>query len=614
MKRHLTHKETKQFWIIETQENSHTINEGTIGEEGTFTTTEFRRSYEIYDDVRKRVKTKFKEGYEFFVKIPDNLFSDLDGYQEDEKGGPFILVDFDNKAEIAEKMDKALQYVKAYLNSGIRSVYNIDDDIIFFREKKTGEKTVYESVDFFERAFKLYPDLEEKLVEWLDFAISIQGVHTDYGKGSYLFEDVALTLLNHDKKHIDRFLAYLHTWDWDHETDDESYIFEHLIGKYGATSDESLKVIAARRLSLAGQHGSELELDEYFEDVDEKTLDRFFQFMMLDLLVTNRGKENKRLTDPNHKAHHQEAKQTVEYYIEGILTELGIGFDKDRMIMAVANIDRNNPYKLSDILNPNYKIPLSAPFCITLGHKETANKNYPESIAYFSRAIEKDPNPSDASDAFLGRGFAHYCANDMKNAELDWLKTIEVNPKSITANRNLIEIYNVHLPNYPKALHHANQLMALSSKPNLTDFIHRGSIYELMGDTEKAEQDYQKGLTSTSISDHLTYVELKIIFNQFEKAYQTLQNKEVINDQKSGFVNYFVIAQILECITLIGLNKDYKKEKKALEQTFKDGAVYNKWSFQVIENWLDKGTLNPEQTTAIKTLISFVEENRSTNY
>ena len=619
MKRHLIHKETNQFWIIETQLNNqrkaYIIRTGTIGDEDlpekcTSTTTKFDSKYKVKDSLKSKVNEKLKEGYQYFIDIPENLFTDIGDDHDKEGSGPFVVVDFEDKAAVASILEKGLQYVKNYLRSGIRSIERIDFELIYFKEKKTGETPLYQHVDFFDEALKRYPDLEDKVIEWLDYANGLYGIFTEDGRGSYLFEEVASALLSHDKKHIDRFIAYLRTWDWDHETDEESYIFEMLIDRYGPTSDEALKVMAARRLSTAGQHGSELELNEYLEEADQATLDRFFQFMMLDLQFDNYGHPNKRLNDPSHAAYHHEAKQTVDYYIGPILEELGVPCDNDRLVMAVANIDPKNPHKLSDIQNSDYEIPLGAAFCIKLGHEETKKKNYPASIDYFSKAIEKEP---ENANAFLGRGFAHFCADDVKQAELDWLKSLELYPQSITSNRNLVEVYSIHLPDYPKALKHANQLINLGTPPKMGDYIQRGSIYELMGEPEKAEIDYKKGLTSTSISDHLNYAELKIAFNQFEAAHQALQNEKVIKPQKKT-TNYMVIALLLECIALIGLNKDYTKEKIVLERYFTGETVYNKWNFQLLKDWLAKDDLNAEQKEAVQGLIAFVEEKRSMNY
>ncbi len=608
MKRHLIHKEENQFWMIETADKSHTITEGKIGKKGTSQTTDFTSNYKVRDDVSDKVKAKIRAGYEFFIPIPDNLFTELGENQE--HNGPFIVVDFDNKKEVIEKLEKGLQYIKDYLESGVTSFKRIDSDLVWFREKSEDIKMMYQEVDFFDKVLEIYPDLETKVMEWLDFAISIRGIHTEYGQGSYLFQDVASALLKHDKKHLDKFLAYLHTWDWDHETDDESELIEDLIVRYRATSEEGLKLIAARRLSLAGQHGNELELNEYLEDVDEETINRFFQLMMLNLLKDNHGQENKRLTDPTNAAHYREAKQTVDYYISDILSELGIDFDEERMVMAVANIDKNNPHHLTDILNPDYDIPLSTPFCITLGHEETKKRDLPKSIQYFSQAIEQDPQ---SADAFLGRGYAHYCANDLKSAEQDWVKSLELFPDSITSKRNLIEVYMIHSPDYPKALKLVNQLIDRQSYYKAGDYIRRGGIYELMGEMEKSEEDYQKGLTSREMGDHLNYVEFKIFLNQFEKAHKVLKNRKIIKKQKTT-TNSMVIAHLFKCIALIGMEKEYEKEKAQLYKHFEKGSVYSKWNFQVINAWLPKSNLSEEQKKEAQELIAFIEENRSTNY
>lgn len=618
MKRHLVHKEDQNYIIFELAGKSYKMRTGKEGEPETVIDKSFDRAWEAYEEISKTVKTKLKEGYKLYVPIPENLFVEKDDDGNPLKDGivwgkadayghfadkTYVLVDLENKSDVIEKMDKGLEYVKAYQKSG-RLYFGNDTDafnLTFFELNTANEAEPLKEIAFFGEVLKRYPDLEDKVVNWLDFAIGLnRGIYTDSG---YVFFDVAHSLLSHHSKYIDKYLDFLNTWDWNHETDEESEKLESLIDEDNL-DDVCLKAMAARRTYLAGQHGAELEIEEYLEEASEEEIDRFFQFIFLGLI-----KDNKKLNDPKNAGHYHEAGQQADYYLQEILEVLGYECDRDRMIAAIANVNQENPITLTQLLDYDYEIPMSSEFCVQVGHKKTSKQDYDQSILFFSKAIEQDPN---SSDAYLGRGYAYYCKNDMTNAELDWLKTVELFPESISANRNLVEIYSVFNPNYEKALAHINKTISLYQNPKSGDYILRGSVYHLLGETEKATEDYQQGLASKNLGDYMAYAELQIVHNQFDKAYEIISDKTVVKPQKN-YVNTYVIALFLECVALIALKKDYAETKAMVEEQF-EKTVYNKWNFQLIDQWLKTASLEESQKKAIQDLMDYILENRSTNY
>jgi len=592
---------------------------GKEGEEGEIVKKSFRMGWEAYNEIRDLVKSKLKEGYELQLFIPEGFFLERDENENFLKDGQIweeanansdylgstnlILVDLENKSEVIEKLDKGLEYLKSLKESGYLYLENNSSmaELSFF---ELNEETSLKEVYFFSEVLKHYPDLENKVIIWLDYAIELRdGIYTDR---RYIFDNVASALVSFNpEKYIDKYLDFLNTWDWNHETDAESDCIGILIDKYG-TQDIGLKAMAARRTFLAGQHGTEMEIDEYLEDMSVEQSDRFFQYVLLGLV-----KENKKLNDPKHAGHYQEANTIVRVYLEDILSELGCNCDKDRMIMAVANVNKENPITLCQLMDENYEFPLSSEFCIEVGHKETSKQNFDKSVAFFSKAIEQTPY---SADAYLGRGYAYYCQKDMKNAELDWLKSLELFPESVTANRNLVEIYTAYNPNYEKALKHINKTFLLNNHPKSGDYILRGNIYEKLGETEKATADYEKGLASKTLTDYMAYTELKITLNQFEKALEIISDEKVVKPQTKRYNgNSYVIALFLEGVALIALKKNYAQTKLKIEEQF-EKTVYNKWNFQLIDQWLKTASLEEGQKEKIQDLANYILTNRSTNY
>jgi len=381
LKYYLT-KQTSQFWSIEVIQNTHLITYGNIGEKGISETTHFQNEYDAKNDAKKQTRLQHRKGYEVFVSVPENLFLDRSEdsiYGEEEAYDyfgetPFILVDLADKNRVVEAMEEAFQYIKNYLVSGKREFDNESPEAIrpvFFVEDPDGdEEEPIKEIDFFGEVLSCYPDLENKVIEWIDFAIELKhDIYTNEGYASYLFYAPAIALCYHDPKHFDKFLRYLHTWDWGHETEEENFIFTDLLSRFGE-GDESLKVMAARCHSLCGQHGAEFDLSLYLHKNKPEQLDRFFQFLLLNFLTNNLGEIEETIIKYEYPRLYKALEDKVDWFIHRILEQLGIEYDKERMILAVGSIDRLNPHKLSDILNPDYEIPLPLAFQEYLKNRE----------------------------------------------------------------------------------------------------------------------------------------------------------------------------------------------------------------------------------------------------
>jgi tetratricopeptide (TPR) repeat protein len=153
------------------------------------------------------------------------------------------------------------------------------------------------------------------------------------------------------------------------------------------------------------------------------------------------------------------------------------------------------------------------------------------------------------SVAFSNLGSVYFNQGQYQNAEKEFLKAIEVNPKNINAHRNLATTYS-KMNLYDKALQEYQKALSLD-KANYEIHFSIGSIYQNQGQYDLAIQEYEKTLALNPKHEG-TYQNLGNIYydlGQMEKAKEYFEKLIAINtDNDMAYNNlgsvYYHLGQV----------------------------------------------------------------------
>ena len=125
-----------------------------------------------------------------------------------------------------------------------------------------------------------------------------------------------------------------------------------------------------------------------------------------------------------------------------------------------------------------------------------------ESLDDFSMAIEINPN---YADAYNMRGLSASDIGDIENIEYielaicDFKKTIEIDPDHFWANYNLGNLL-FDYEKYEEAIKYISKGLKLSNCIKL--FLIRGRAYKEVGDTKKANDDFERAISTKDFNDY----------------------------------------------------------------------------------------------------------------
>ncbi len=600
MKYTLKNSSENTFKVIEINEKELLIHSGSNDKIESTQTETFERSYKVRDKAEKTIKSLLREGFGIYVPQPEGLFITITDEEQDEHDfylNQLVIVDIDDEKKVSKTLDTAFQYVNDFFKSGMIQ-FSHSPEYLFHFVKKTKEG--YEEFEFFSEVLEKHPHLENKVAKWLQFAIDLKyGIYTEEGNSNYLFGNVASALLyfNSDK-YFDQYLQFLNTWDWDHETDVEEDEIYHLIEKFGAESDEGLKTIAARRTFLAGQHGTELELDEYINIEDDALVERFWQFFQQSMIIDNTGEVRTRIKDYNYQFVTKNIWMFISTYVQDVMNELGIKFDMNRMIQAVGTTTKDNTYTLKQILDPNFEFDLPPAFSTNIGRSKWKKGNHEEAIKYFTKSIEKEHNEYDH---YLARGFSYDRLKDYDNAIKDWLKAHELNPDSVQINTNLALVFCAIKRDYEMALQFA--IINVANRGTAFDYILRGRINGLMGNIEESNADLEQSKKLANESVKLDYIETLIVLNRFNDAYKYFKNIRFKRLEGTKLI----VARFYKCVAIIARDLKLEKEQGLFEKAVKTiGNDTVSWGFGDFKFWLENNDLPEEKTIKIRELFDLI--------
>ncbi|MDR2900408.1 MAG: tetratricopeptide repeat protein [Treponema sp.] len=120
-------------------------------------------------------------------------------------------------------------------------------------------------------------------------------------------------------------------------------------------------------------------------------------------------------------------------------------------------------------------------------------KEYQLAIDDYNQAISLTKDPSDLSKYYNSRGNAYSSWGNKEQAIKDYLHAAELNPNNSDPHHNLGLLYKNDLELYDEAIKHFSYAIDSGSRNEFT-FLNRGLSYEILGEDEKAVEDFDKTL------------------------------------------------------------------------------------------------------------------------
>lgn len=122
-----------------------------------------------------------------------------------------------------------------------------------------------------------------------------------------------------------------------------------------------------------------------------------------------------------------------------------------------------------------------------LGMRAFANKNYEQSVQFFTKYINQNPNDKVA---YYNRGLANDYLNNFEWAIADYNKCLELDPQYVSAYVNRGYIY-ARQKKYDLAIRDYSNAIKIDSNKKLA-YQNRAEVYQAMGKTKAAEEDLAK--------------------------------------------------------------------------------------------------------------------------
>ena len=243
--------------------------------------------------------------------------------------------------------------------------------------------------------------------------------------------------------------------------------------------------------------------------------------------------------------------------------------------------------------------------------------NFPDKLKKYKKEDEYTP------DDWYYRGLAEYNKGDYEKALFSWTKEIELDPKYSSAYTNRSSIY-INLKQYEKAIDDATKAIELDPK-NAVAYTNRSGAYAYLKQYEKAiddatkaiELDPKNAVAYTNRSGAYAYLK------QYEKAIDDAAKAIELNPKNTGvYSNLFelqlvtgdynnslelvneilssasdikdrVICLYFKCIIYKLLNKPTIEPEKQFNEILSEEFMLS-WSFNIIEDWLEKADISEE--------------------
>ena len=457
--------------------------------------------------------------------------------------------------------------------------------------------SILSELAFFIEVCKRYPELHSKVLAFLELALTFNPVPwIDDEAVALTYPIVALALT--DQQYIQRYIDFLHQNDMDHEVYQSEHI--QLVIQHWGITEYTLPLLAARKYgSLSGQQGGSLIISDYLDGNNAAQIDAFFTYWLKDFC---NGRTFQRLKDKTLKSYKSEIKSIVTYNIKHTLTDLNIEVDEERICHALENLDPQNLPKLSDILNPDFEIPVIEKHLhgeyIVQSQKHSKAGEYQKSIEMCTEALIHYPNDFRFH---IIRGDAYNDLEDTDNAIADWFKAVEFDKAGFhqyQQQRKLANAYRHHPSEFPKAIDFYSKIIA--KKEQLEYYVHRGLVYKKMEELEKAKADFNKALEISKPNFYQDYPFDSILKKRFDEALYLLSFLELEDYTRKGDQ---LIHLFIQSSALIGLEQDCTAQEMALKDLLESEKIGISWMFNDIKEWFLTNPLKPEQQTKILAII-----------
>ncbi len=195
-----------------------------------------------------------------------------------------FIIDFEDKENVIQVLDLGLQWIKDYLANKKLKKWALNPKVepYVLKSDPSDEDFPYIElgIDIFEDILNLYPDLEPKVVKWVEYILEDIGYGILTYDNKYLGHEAVAALAIRDKKYIKYVIDFLQINDMDHEDETQVFLLHKPIQAFGIC-DEVLELVAARFCSLCGQHGQEMSFP--FEKLTEAQQNTYLKYLLIDI-------------------------------------------------------------------------------------------------------------------------------------------------------------------------------------------------------------------------------------------------------------------------------------------------------------------------------------------
>jgi tetratricopeptide (TPR) repeat protein len=227
-------------------------------------------------------------------------------------------------------------------------------------------------------------------------------------------------------------------------------------------------------------------------------------------------------------------------------------------------------------------------------------KNYVKALEDFDEAIKLDnSNPA----GYAHRSWVYLKQNDYEQALRDANAAIDLDPDFINALSSRSQIY-LKKNEYEKAIKDLTKAVELNPEDPIP-YINRGWAYSEIEEYEIAKQDFAKAieLDDKNVVAHINLCDMMIFTGNYEEAFKGID--KII--KLSSKLEYKALGFYLQCTVYKLLNKDTSEPERKFYDILNNEFTIN-WSFNSIDNWLEKSDISDDLKKYISELINLLKE------